>query len=128
MSGVLGNENIQKALREIDRRMRAEEIADLKVVLSTPAGRRVYCRIVYGVCALEGISWNPNVKDGACKAQIDSFDTGQKSIGRLLAEEALMHWPDLWGDAQVERIRKATSDQAQREVTLSRSAKEEAHD
>lgn len=124
MTSFLGNENVQKALRSIDRRLRAIEISDLQKVLGTPEGRRVYCRIVYEMCNLEGLVFNGNIKDGGSSAQIMANLDGQRTVGRLLLEEAVQHTPELWKLARNERDAKLASDATHRELTVEKSAKE----
>jgi hypothetical protein len=125
---MLGNESVQKALRLIDRRLRAEEIADLDAVLKTPFGRRLYCRLVYELCNLEGLSFHPDIKDGVCAGRHDAYYEGQRFVGRVLFQEAQQHCPELWSTANTERFAKAASDSAHREQAIQKSAEEEKHD
>jgi len=124
MTSFLGNENVQKALRQIDRRLRAGEIGDLEKVLGTSEGRRLYCRIVYEMCNLEGLTFHDSIKDGVCAARHDAHREGQRLVGRVLVEEAMQHCPELWLTAKHERDTKAASDAVHRELAVTKSVNE----
>lgn len=128
MTSFLGNENVQKALRQLDRRLRANEIDDLNKVLSTPEGRRFYSRLVYEMCNLEGLVFHGDIKDGVCAARHDAHREGQRLIGRVLVEEAQQHAPEAWRLAKSERDMKVVSDATIRALEIEKSAKESTHD
>lgn len=124
MTEFLGNENVQKALRLFDRRLRTTEIDDLNKLLATDFGRRVYCRLVFEMSAIESLSFDPGIKDGACQAQHAAFNDGMRAIGRLMFQEAQQFCPEAWALAQNERIAKAASDASLRVMTIEKSEKE----
>jgi hypothetical protein len=125
MAGSLSNENLQSALRAIDRRLQAKEAMDLEAVLKTSEGRRLYTRLVYEMCNLEGLSFNFDIKDGVCAGLHQAHQDGCRMVGRTLIHEAMQACPDLWARAVHERFARLQADQAEREEAINKSAGEQ---
>jgi len=124
MTSFLGNENVQKALRLVDRRLRAEEASDLEKLLCTDFGRRVYCRLVFEMGNIESLSMNFDIKDGMCAALHMSHHEGMRMMARIMYQEAQQVCPELWQRAMAERLAKAASDAIHREQVITKSVKE----
>jgi hypothetical protein len=125
MTSFLGNENVQKALRLVDRRLRAEEAKDLESVLGTAPGRRLYCRLVFELGNIEALSFNPDIKDGVCAAIHMAHNDGLRAMARIMYQEAQQVCPELWARAMGERLAKSASDALHREQALQKSVKED---
>jgi len=113
--GHLNDPAIQKALKGQQRKLRGWELADLETVLKTHEGRRMYYRLVFELCLLESSSFNSGIKDGVCSALHMAHLEGRRDIGRVLAQEAQAHLPDLWRLMVNERIAHADADAAERD-------------
>lgn len=124
MTEFLGNTNVQKALRFVDRRLRHEEAKDLESLLGTVVGRRVYCRLVFEMGNLESLSMNHDIKDGVCASQHMAFNEGLRYMSRMMYQEAQQVAPELWAQAQNERIAKSVSDAIHRELAVEKASKE----
>ena len=124
MTSFLGNENVQKALRLVDRRLRAEEVKDLERLLGTDFGRRVYCRLVFELGNIESLSMNFDIKDGVCAAIHMAYNEGLRAMARIMYQEAQQVCPELWARAMNERLTKSASDAIHREQSIIKSVKE----
>lgn len=113
--GILTDKKLQRVLEQQRRRLHEREVADLGDVLSTPAGRRWYHRLVFETCRVLQFSYDPSVKDGICAGQHQAHLDGQRSIGGLLLTEAQRHWPDLWLKTLEEAIAQDRADRAERD-------------
>lgn len=121
MSVNLADEKVQNALRKVDRRIRASEVKDLDEVLRTPAGRRLYCRIVYELCNIEGVPFNFDIKDGVCLAMHNAYYAGTQGVGHVLAQEAVQHCGELWAKMLDERLAKLRADAVERDEAVKQS-------
>lgn len=93
-----------------------QDIADLDAVLRTPAGRRLYHRIVYSVCSLRDSSFAGEIKDGMAAAMHTSFRDGARWVGGVLLYEAHHAAEDLWLQAEKENLALKQADLRGRKV------------
>lgn len=87
-------------LTETERRQqeaRQQADADLRAVLSLPAGRRFVYGLVYGLCGLKTLSLSGEIS-------FDSANEGQRRVGKRLEEHAERAAPDTWDLACAEAI------------------------
>lgn len=81
---LVGNCADAEQVKEADRRAtdkRAQELADMKAVMGTPAGRRLMWRIVNELCHFDTLS---AVHSGS----FTYLNEGERNIGRLLKADA----------------------------------------
>jgi len=115
------DKELQRKLRAVDRSLRGFELADLESVLKTSAGRRFYYRLVYELGNLEGTTFDPAIKDGNCLSLLSAHGDGVRAVARVLKNEAIENFPELWLMLTDERNKKARSDAIKREELLRNS-------
>jgi hypothetical protein len=90
--------------------------ADLESVLSTEAGRRFVCSLVFDVAHWGWRCSDPAIREGSCAAQHAAFVDGMQEVGRRVAFEARAHCRHLWRQLERERLaRDELDEQAQQQ-------------
>jgi len=102
--------------RRRERDNRTREQIDVEAVLSTEAGRRLYYRIVYLLCDIEGDTFDTSIRDGICAALHQARDNGRRAVGRKLRNEAQNFCPELWERVILERVAARKSEETRREL------------
>jgi hypothetical protein len=115
-------------MKDSTRDLTHAEVADLQQVLSTPAGRRFYHRVVFALGNLESPSWCPEVRDGVAAAMHQGFLEGVRAIGRQLMLEAQHHAGERWAQLVEEGIAQWRQDALHREKQTKASAMRPEHE
>jgi hypothetical protein len=96
--------------RDLERKLNALELADLEELLRQPWGRRLYHRLVFLMGNLYSESFEPAIKDGMCAALHMARAEGVRWMARTLANEAQLHFPELWNQMLAERVLAAAEE------------------
>jgi hypothetical protein len=100
--GIAANEGAQNRARRRDRLEERQRIADLKAVMATPAGRRVFMRIL-GDCGVYASS--VIVPDlGPIDSNRTHFHEGRRNFGLELLAELEEADPGLWIQMHTDRL------------------------
>lgn len=104
------------------RELSHDEANDLRSVLRTEAGRRLYYRLVYEVGDIEGRSFNHAIKDGVSADRHSAFAEGRREVARILKAEAISTDFPLWSRMMKERLERAELEESKTK-TKTRSKK-----
>jgi hypothetical protein len=114
--GPLSDKRTQRLSKQQLESREEQDSADLRVVLSTPAGRRWYAKVTFDLCHILSLSFDLTVKDGLCAEKHGAFMDGQRSIGQTLYFAAQEEYPELWNKLMTERLAQGIADRAEQEA------------
>lgn len=106
--GKASNPATQDRLKGLERRKQVRQDGDLAGVLSTEQGRRVFFRLMDGICGLNSLSFSGD------RGTTD-FKEGRRSVGVQLKQEIFRVCPEQWKTMEAEQYELQTEDRLFRE-------------
>ena len=126
MSGGLGDPKIQKKAERAEQAEQREVVADMRAVMSSPAGRRFVHRLIFDVGNILDVPIDRSLKDGVCAALHTWASLGRQEVARELLEQFQAHCPEFWDAMLRERLDRQQADRSRLEK-LNASAEVDDH-